>query len=118
MVDARRGWLGASRDPARLALLEERGEAVLRLGAAPHAGERLGQRRAVLLPARLGPADEQLLDPRLRLRRALQQLAHALAHLRVQTGGWRQVVHEADLEPPRGVESLPGEHQLARGAVP
>src|SRR5262249_9760123 len=69
--------------PLRLALLEERREAVLRLAAAAHACQRLGHRAAVLLPAAVGEAHEQLLDPRLRVRRALQQLVHPLAHLGV-----------------------------------
>src|SRR5262245_41611099 len=48
--------------PPRLALLEERGQPLARLGARAHFGQRARQRGAVLLPGRVGPQLEQHLD--------------------------------------------------------
>src|SRR5439155_26356069 len=48
--------------PTRLALLEEGGEAFLRLLARAHLGQHARQPRAVLLPGCVGPQLEQRLD--------------------------------------------------------
>src|SRR5262245_22687901 len=65
--------------PARLALLEERREAIPRLGAGTDLGERARQPRAVFLPRRIPEQREQRLDAALRGRRRLEQLADALS---------------------------------------
>src|SRR5262245_29287070 len=103
--------------PPGLPLLEERRETVFGLVPAPNARQRLRERAAVVLPAALGPADEQLLDARLRLRAALEELAPALVHAGVQLRQGHGVVHDAHRQRPRRVEALAGEHQLARRAV-
>src|SRR5262245_36533744 len=70
--------------PLRLALLEERGEAVLRLDAGAHLGERARQSGAVFLPCRVAPQLEQGLHTPLRCGRAAQQLVDALLHSGIQ----------------------------------
>src|SRR5467141_1128628 len=68
----------ASRQPAGLALLEERRKPIARLLARAHLGERARQRGDVVLPGRVAPPRQHLLDAALGVGAALEQLAHAL----------------------------------------
>src|SRR5512135_2434975 len=61
-IAAARTVISVPFQPARLALLQERGEAVLRLVARAHLGQHARERGAERLPGRVGPGLEQGLD--------------------------------------------------------